>query len=201
MAREYFCAYHSYLDSMRNLSDAECGRLFRALLQYSAGDKSINLQGRESIAFDFMAVQIDRDKQSYLEKCEKNRENGAKRTQANGSERKRTVANGSQGKGEGEEKEKEKGNLEKKKLKEKKAYGSFQNVLLSEDEVEKLKDKFWDWESRIEDMSLGIESKGYKYSSHYAAILKWAEKEKKEKKNKLEKEQHVSFLDLLEDIP
>lgn len=195
MAREYFCAYHSYLESMRNLSDAECGRLFRALLQYSAGDNSINLQGRESIAFDFMAVQIDRDKQSYLEKCEKNRENGSKRTVANGSGRKRSVSNGSQEevKGEG----KEKGKEEKKKLKEKKAYGSFQNVLLSDDEVEKLKDKFWDWESRIEDMSLGIESKGYKYSSHYAAILKWAEKEKKEQKKKAEKDQHISFLDLL----
>lgn len=75
MAREYFCAYHSYLASMRNLSDAECGRLFRALLQYGAGDKSINLQGRESIAFDFMAAQIDRDNEAYEARCKKNKEN------------------------------------------------------------------------------------------------------------------------------
>ena len=27
MAREFFCAYHSYLNAMRKLSDAECGRL------------------------------------------------------------------------------------------------------------------------------------------------------------------------------
>jgi hypothetical protein len=75
MAREYFCAYHSYLASMKNLSDAECGRLFRALLQYGAGDKSINLQGRESIAFDFMAAQIDRDNEAYEAKCQKNKNN------------------------------------------------------------------------------------------------------------------------------
>ena len=75
MAREYFCAYYSYLASMRNLSDAECGRLFRALLQYGAGDKSINLQGRESIAFDFMAAQIDRDNEAYEARCKKNKEN------------------------------------------------------------------------------------------------------------------------------
>ena len=75
MAGDYFCAYHSYLKSMRNLSDAECGRLFRALLMYSAGDKSINLQGRESVAFDFIAEQIDRDMDAYDRKCKQNSEN------------------------------------------------------------------------------------------------------------------------------
>ena len=75
MAREYFCAYYSYLTSMKNLSDAECGRLFRALLQYGAGDKSINLQGRESIAFDFMAAQMDRDNEAYEARCQKNKDN------------------------------------------------------------------------------------------------------------------------------
>lgn len=93
MAREYFCAYYSYLTSMRNLSDAECGRLFRALLQYGAGNKSINLQGRESIAFDFMAAQLDRDNDAYNAKCQKNRQNGSL---ANGTERERTVPNGTE---------------------------------------------------------------------------------------------------------
>jgi len=86
MAREYFCAYHSYLASMRNLSDAECGRLFRALLQYSAGDSSINLQGRESVAFDFMAVQIDRDHEAYQRKCKQNSANRTSTT-VNGRQR------------------------------------------------------------------------------------------------------------------
>ena len=69
MAKEYFCAYHSYLKSIRNLSDAECGRLFKALLQYSAGEQLINLQGREGIAFDFICEQIDRDNEKYAERC------------------------------------------------------------------------------------------------------------------------------------
>lgn len=80
MAREYFCVYHSYLRSMRNLSDAECGRLFRALIAYSAGDELINLQGREAIAFDFIAAQIDREAQAYQEKCETNRVNRGRRS-------------------------------------------------------------------------------------------------------------------------
>ena len=77
MAREFFCAYHSYLNAMRKLSDAECGRLFRALLSYSAGEQLINLQGREEILFDVFADQIDRDNAKYEAKCRKNRENGA----------------------------------------------------------------------------------------------------------------------------
>ena len=105
MAREYFCAYHSYLKSIRNLSDGECGRLFKALLSYSAGDKLINLQGREGIAFDFITEQIDRDNEAYEAKCAKNRLNGER---ANGTERPRTVPNAPQGKEEGKGKEKEK---------------------------------------------------------------------------------------------
>ncbi|MGN0533008.1 MAG: hypothetical protein ACI4IK_01500, partial [Eubacterium sp.] len=58
-------------------------------------------------------------------------------------------------------------------------YGEFQNVLLTDEEVEKLKAKFPDdWEKRIETLSRGIELKGYKYKSHYLAILKWAESDR-----------------------
>lgn len=86
--REYFCAYHDMLGAMRKLSDAECGRLFRALLSYSAGDMPNNLQGREELLFDVFSQQIDRDAKRYHEKCEKNKANGSvrKRSQANGSE-------------------------------------------------------------------------------------------------------------------
>ena len=115
MAREYFCAYHSYADSMRNLSDDECGRLFRALLSYSATGELPALADRESIAFDFIRSQIDRDREAYEAKCRKNRENGEK---ASASDRGRTVPNGSdgtQGKGKGEGKGKEKDNGENNK--------------------------------------------------------------------------------------
>lgn len=87
--REYFCAYHSMLGAMRKLSDAECGRLFRALLTYSAGEKPDNLQGREDLLFDVFSQQIDRDADRYEKKCTTNKANGSvrKRSQANGSVR------------------------------------------------------------------------------------------------------------------
>ena len=83
MPREYFCAYHSMLGGTRKLSDAECGRLFRALLRYSSGEdvELINLQGREEVLFDVYSQQIDRDTAVYDEKCAKNKANGSVRTQ------------------------------------------------------------------------------------------------------------------------
>ena len=62
---------------MRNLSDAECGRLFRALLLYSIGEsQSINLQGREIGLFDVYTQDIDDDIAAYERKCATNRANG-----------------------------------------------------------------------------------------------------------------------------
>ena len=79
MAREYFCAYHSYIKQCKGLSDSELGRLFRALLEYSASGKVPELNGRESVAFDFMSANIDRDAEAYKDTCNRNRENISKR--------------------------------------------------------------------------------------------------------------------------
>jgi len=59
--------------------------------------------------------------------------------------------------------------------KEKKAYGEFKNVLLSDTDYKKLVEKFGEDGTlkRIETLSTGIESKGYRYKSHYATILAW----------------------------
>lgn len=76
----------------------------------------------------------------------------------------------------------------KKKVKaeepEKKAYGEFSNVLLTDEELQKLKDRFLDWQERIEKLSAGIASKGYKYKSHYATILSWDRKDNKNNQQK-----------------
>ena len=96
--REYFCAYHDMLGAMRKLSDAECGRLFRALLSYSAGDMPNNLQGREELLFDVFSQQIDRDAERYEKKCDINRknrttDNDRQRPSTNVNDRQRTSTN------------------------------------------------------------------------------------------------------------
>lgn len=63
----------------------------------------------------------------------------------------------------------------------KKKYGEYQHVLLTDSEYEKLKEKFpKSYEDKIREMDEAIELKGYKYKSHYLAILKWAKEDKQE---------------------
>lgn len=69
----------------------------------------------------------------------------------------------------------------KKKKEEKHKYGEFQNVLLTDTELNKLKEKFTDYHDRIERLSLYVASTGKVYKSHYATILAWAKKDPPEK--------------------
>ena len=79
---------------------------------------------------------------------------------------------------------------DKNEKNEKKIYGEFANVLLSDAEVEKLKAEFPEWQQAIEFLSAYIEEKGYKSKSHYLAIRRWvigAVQEKAKKKTQPKK--------------
>jgi hypothetical protein len=60
----------------------------------------------------------------------------------------------------------------------KKAYGNYQNVQLTDDELQKLKSEFPDWNERIERLSEYIASTGKKYKNHLATIRSWARRDK-----------------------
>ncbi len=81
MAVEYFCCYHSYRRKIAKLSDQEVGRLFRSLLEYSETGETQELAGREAVAFDFIADDIDRAKENYDSKCKQMQANASKRYQ------------------------------------------------------------------------------------------------------------------------
>ena len=54
-------------------------------------------------------------------------------------------------------------------------YGEYNNVLLSDEELEKLKSEFpRDYQKRIENLSGYMESKGRSYKNHLATIRNWA---------------------------
>lgn len=79
MALEYIPFYYSYRKKLEKLSDQEIGRLVRALLEYGETGETEELAGRESIAFDFIADDINRAKAAYEERCAKNQRNIEKR--------------------------------------------------------------------------------------------------------------------------
>ena len=56
-------------------------------------------------------------------------------------------------------------------------YGEYNNVLLTDAELEKLKAEYPDYEERIERLSSYVASTGKSYKSHYATIRNWARKD------------------------
>lgn len=56
-------------------------------------------------------------------------------------------------------------------------FGEYKNVLLTDEEFEKLKVEFADYTERIERLSAYVASTGKSYKSHYATIRNWARKE------------------------
>lgn len=72
-------------------------------------------------------------------------------------------------------------------------YGEYQNVLLSDSDIEKLKAEFpTEWEERIERLSYYMESKGVTYKNHLATIRNWARKDK-EKRGAVSRETTSGF--------
>lgn len=60
-------------------------------------------------------------------------------------------------------------------------YGEYKNVLLSDEDLAKLKAEFpTDWQDRIERLSAYIASKGARYKNHLATIRNWASRDKKQ---------------------
>ena len=58
-------------------------------------------------------------------------------------------------------------------------HGEYNNVLLTDEEYQKLQDMFPDLQDRIERLSEYVASTGKSYKSHYATIRAWARKDKK----------------------
>ena len=73
----------------------------------------------------------------------------------------------------------DKNRLDKNSIgKEKRAHGFFANVLLTDEELQKLAAEIPEYEEYIEKLSHYIESNGKKYKSHYATILMWYRKDR-----------------------
>lgn len=88
-------------------------------------------------------------------------------TQGNATDKNREDKNRLEEEGEGEK---------KKAIRHK--YGEYQNVLLSDADLEKLQEEFpRDWQGRIENLSSYIASTGKSYKNHLATIRNWARKE------------------------
>jgi len=73
-----FPVYLDYSKAVTKLSDAEAGKLFKALLEYADSGQDPQLEGSLYAVFAIMQNQLDRDTEKYVQKCERLRQNGSK---------------------------------------------------------------------------------------------------------------------------
>lgn len=73
-------------------------------------------------------------------------------------------------------------------------FGEYKNVLLSDSDMEKLKEEFpTDWEERIENLSDYMESHGKTYKNHLATIRNWARMDKQRHSQQPRRAQESGF--------
>lgn len=180
--KDSFVLYTSQYVAIKELEDEQLGRLFRALFEKQLGNEVV-LTNDIKIAFNFINNQMVVDNQKYKKKCETLKNNAKKGGAPKGNQNAKKQKQPNREKNNLNDNDNEiiiNDNLKEKNKKEKNSFGEFKNVLLSEEELEKLKQRFSDYELRIEKLSNYIASKGDRYKSHYATILNWARNEKKE---------------------
>lgn len=69
--------YYDYKSHFDFLTDEQLGRIVRSMLEYEIDGVSPEFdEPILKMTFSFIRSNLDRDKQKYLEKCEKNTENG-----------------------------------------------------------------------------------------------------------------------------
>ena len=77
-------------------------------------------------------------------------------------------------------------------------YGEYKNVLLSDEDMDKLRAEFPDWQNRIERLSAYMASTGKSYKNHLATIRNWARKDAEKQKTAQTGKGNV-FIEMLEE--
>ena len=78
MSKDSFIVYTSYEKNFSLLNMEQRGVLITAMMSYQLGNDLPEMDALTEMAFSFIRDDMDRNNQSYEEKCNKNRENGKK---------------------------------------------------------------------------------------------------------------------------
>lgn len=76
-SKESFVFYKDWWDAIRGLPEDVRGEVCESIIGYAFGETVTGLGSMATMAMRFITPQIDRDREKYEMKCEKNRENGA----------------------------------------------------------------------------------------------------------------------------
>ena len=184
---KYLKVFTDFAEVIEPLSEAERGRLFTAMLQYASTGETAELKGAERFVWPTAKQNIDRTRVEAERNAACGSKGGRPKKPAETDlNRKKPAETDLNRKKADKDKDKDKDNIippispngdiapleggSPRKHK----YGEYKNVLLTDDEFEKLKAEYVDYLDRIERLSSYIASTGKAYKSHYATIRNWA---------------------------
>ena len=131
MEKRTFLMYSEWQPLLEGMSDEQAGQLFKKIYAYQTGNEYEIQDALILGVFNMIKAKFDADRKLYVEKCERNKLNGAKGGRPKKQEPKKTERL--------TEKPKE---PPKKEAPKKNEYGEYHNVKLTEQEHAKLSEKF-----------------------------------------------------------
>lgn len=167
-----------YGKTLKGMTNEEVGELIKALIGHIEGEEIEIKSPTVSAVYPIMSGRVDRDLAYRQKASEYGKKGGAPFGNTNAKNKGKTRVK------QGLDKAKQTPNPNPNPNPIiKKTYGECENVKLTDDEYQKLKDK--NLTHLIDELSLYIASKGDKYKSHYATILGWSRKREKESSPKV----------------
>ena len=182
MQRESFVFYNSFYSAVITLPEEEQLTMFKAIIERALYGKEPNLKGCAKGMYDLIIPQLRANERRYFN----GRKGGAplgnqnaKKQPENNQETTEKQPNDNVNVNDNDNVNDNVNFNVITSTPTKHKYGTHKNVLLTDDEYKKLQERFpSDYNEKINTLSEGLALKGYKYKSHYLAVLKWAQNEK-----------------------
>ena len=183
----------------KSLPLEQAGLLILALYQYEHEEVEPDFSDNEILQFSWkthIKPKVDEYKEKYKKTCEARREAGSKGGKSNQEKQKQAKQANATFDKQNEQKVANQADIDgdrdidididkdiKEKYKKEKPvkhkHGQYKNVLLSDDELQKLQTEFpIDWQKRIENVSEYCASHGKTYKDYLATIRNWARRDK-----------------------
>lgn len=226
-----FILYKDYSEQFLSLSDAECGKLIKAIFIYETTGEMCKLPARASMAFSFIKNALDENRDKYAETCKKRKEAGKKggiasvRSKSSKCNQMEPNQADTETETETETETKtdtgtvtgtESNNTASPDMDsltpEKSARGEFKNVFLSDSDYQKLENEYGQRTTRdaVQLLSTRIaRDNKYRDENHYATIKSWVitalyeqrERDEKTKKKRIPPDFDFDFEDIMEMPP
>lgn len=194
--KNYFYFLLEWAETFRALSDPQCGRLIKAMVEFERTGAAPSFEDDALLKFAWvtnimpkMKTMQEHYRETIAKRSMAGKASATKRTSVNKSEQVLTSVNTRE---QNEQKptdidldldididlvnKKEK--IDRKEKPVKHQYGTYQNVLLSDVELQKLQAEFpTDWQERIDNVSGYCRSHGKSYRDYLATIRNWARRD------------------------